>query len=70
MSSVLFVDLFPSSESPLKSWARRMIQSDKGSDLPDEKDKKDEKFSVGTNSENGMWCQVPFLGQKGLSISL
>ena len=45
-----------------------MIQSDKGSDLPDEKDKKDEKLSTGTNSENGMWCQVPFLDQKGLSI--
>ncbi|CAI9165000.1 unnamed protein product [Rangifer tarandus platyrhynchus] len=31
-----------------------MIQSDKGSDLPDEKDKKDEKFSTGTNPENGI----------------
>uniref|UniRef100_A0A8C6DZP6 MAGUK p55 subfamily member 4 n=1 Tax=Moschus moschiferus TaxID=68415 RepID=A0A8C6DZP6_MOSMO len=31
-----------------------MIQSDKGSDLPDEKDKKDEKLSTGTNLENGI----------------
>uniref|UniRef100_A0A8B9YAT0 MAGUK p55 subfamily member 4 n=1 Tax=Bos mutus grunniens TaxID=30521 RepID=A0A8B9YAT0_BOSMU len=31
-----------------------MIQSDKGSDLPDEKDKKDEKLSTGTNPENGI----------------
>lgn len=70
MSCVLFIDLFPSSESRLKSWARRMIQSDKGSDLPDEKDKKDEKLSTRTNPENGMWCQVPFLDQKDLSMSL
>uniref|UniRef100_A0A4W2CJV3 MAGUK p55 subfamily member 4 n=1 Tax=Bos indicus x Bos taurus TaxID=30522 RepID=A0A4W2CJV3_BOBOX len=31
-----------------------MIQSDKGSDLPDEKDKKEEKLSTGTNPENGI----------------
>ncbi|KAB0364588.1 hypothetical protein FD754_008744 [Muntiacus muntjak] len=31
-----------------------MIQSDKGSDLPGEKQKKDEKFSMGTNPENGI----------------
>uniref|UniRef100_A0AC11CE74 MAGUK p55 scaffold protein 4 n=1 Tax=Ovis aries TaxID=9940 RepID=A0AC11CE74_SHEEP len=31
-----------------------MIQSDKGSDLPDEKDKKDEKLSTRTNPENGI----------------
>ncbi|KAB0379321.1 hypothetical protein FD755_007105 [Muntiacus reevesi] len=31
-----------------------MIQSEKGSDLPGEKEKKDEKFSTGTNPENGI----------------
>lgn len=67
---MLFVDLLPSSEFLLKAWEGSMIQSDKGADPPDNKDKKDEKLSTVTNPENGMWCQVPFLDQKVLLISL
>lgn len=60
--SELCVDLLPSSEFLLEARAGRMIQSDRGADLPDKEDK---TLSMATNPKNGMWCRGSFSRPEG-----